>query len=353
MEELICEVTNYLIGQQGTISHPKSDGRVEIPQLLIKKLGWDKKQTAYIKFYNDELLVYTKQIEDNSKNIWIYRITNGRIRIPVSVLRSANLNNKPLYLAIGGENIIIKSKTKSEKIQSFISSLSPEQIKLLYSVFIPEYNIDNIKIDKPDLVDNIHSDAIKNMKNEEDSNFLISVQNVDKAIEERSSILEDFKPELILPDITQPTVFKIVGGPFTFPVIWSENCEELVLPSKGSSDEYIQQLYIIPGIRMLKKSMTIGFLLVQESVFSNIREKVLNNKKDFPEIILWYDSFVDGNFKVYLNPSTDVDTNLIITAQNLCKEPLKFVEQNFRNEEFDDVCSKQFPVLTSTSNIRK
>lgn len=353
MEDLICEVTNYLIGQQGTISHPKSDGRVEIPQPLIKKLGWDKKQTAYIKFYNGELLVYTKKIEDSSKNIWISRITNGRIRIPVSVLRSANLNNKPLYLAIGGENIIVKSKTKSEKIQNFLSSLNPEQIKLLYSAFIPEYNTENVKIDESDLIENVYSDVIKDVEKEEDSNFLNSVQDVDKVLEEKSdNILESCEPELILPDITQPTVFKIVGGPFTFPAIWSENCGELVLPYKERCGGY-QQLYIIPGIRMLKKSMTIGFLLVQESIFSNIREKVLNNKKDFPEIILWYDSFVDGSFKVYLNPSTDVDVNLITTAQNLCKEPLNFIEQNFRYEEFDDVSSKQFPVLTSTYNIRK
>jgi hypothetical protein len=336
MEDLKQKVLNYLIVQHGTISYPKSDGRVEIPQLLIKQLGWDKNNIAYIKFFNNELLIYSKHIEDNSKNIWIIHITNGRIRIPASILKNTKLNNKTLCLTISGKNIVVRSKIKFEKVQLFIDSLSNKQVELLCSVFIPEFEIEKNNIDESEIINIVSKQTVKN----KDQKFINSIQNV-----------ETTSTELIMLDMVQPTVFKVVGDPFTFPAIWLKKNKEIVRPSRSISDNYIQQLYIIPGIHVQKTDQRVGFLLVQEETFLNIKNKIVKNKKDFPEIILWYDPFVSGNFKVYINPPTDFGIDKIKIAQDLCSNPIKFIKQSFRIEEFDDETPEKFPVLV-VQNIR-
>lgn len=332
MEDLKKRALSYFsIQDENEISvNPKSDGRIEIPKLWVKQLGFDKLRVVSISFSDGEFIVH-KCSNEYKDNEWEVRVTDGRVRVPSSVLKLSNLIGKQLFLRINSESITGKSYSIYDKVARFFDTLTENQLQLWCSIFCPDFEIEpNVSISEAqdEILDSVEQKAIDDIVGIEDENALRPIG-----------------PELILLDMAQPTVFKITGGPYTFPAIWLEKDKEIVRPYKGSSDRFIRQLYVIPGFQILKKVKRIGFLLVQEEVFEQIRNKVLEAKKDFPEIILWYDSFVHGNFKVYLNPSTDVDTNIIHLAQTMCNSPMKFIEKNFRVEEFDDVAPEKFPVL--------
>lgn len=334
MEDLKKRALSYFsIQDDNEIAvNPKSDGRVEIPKFWVKQLGFDELKVVSISFSNEKFVIH-KCPEEYQENEWEVRVSGGRIRVPSSLLKLSNLIGKQLFLSINNDSIIGKSYSICDKAIRFFDTLTESQLKLWCSIFSPDFEIESpnaaiISEAQNDILDAVEQSAISDIVDEEDE-----------------ATLKMLGPELILLDMTQPTVFKITGGPYTFPAIWLEKNKEIVRPCKGSSDRFIRQLYVVPGFQILKKVKRIGFLLVQEEVFEQIRNKVLETKKDFPEIILWFDSFVHGNFKVYLNPSTDVDTNIIHLAQTMCNSPMKFIEKNFRVEEFDDVAPEKFPVL--------
>lgn len=337
MEELKKRILN-LIGPQGTICHPKSDGRVEVPQLLIKQLGW-KNGTIYIKSLIGEITIYKKDAKENADNIWEVGMRDGRIRIPNGLIKLANLSNKSVNMFICNEHIVVRNSIRSNNALDFINSLDEKQTRLLYSLFAPEFDIDKVKIDDNEIINQAGKQVIKDIEEQEDKEVMDSL-GVDVDV-----------PTLIMLDMTEPTVFRIVGGPFTFPAVYLEKKKQIVLASKGSSDHYIKQMYIIPGIQIKRKALIYGFLLVQEETFEEIRHKILENKKDFPEIILFFDSFTRGGFRVYINPPTDISNEYISNVQSICKEPLTFVKKMFEVEKRDDEVGR-FPVI-AVQNIKR
>lgn len=252
----------------GYILNPKSDGRIEIPQAVVKHLGWN-----LLKEINYESDIGRICLFENESKASI-KVADGRIRLSLNLLKKAEINNRELCLVINSDGFVIYPKLNFEGMIDFVSSLNEVQVKNLSSILMGQE-------------------------------------------------VKDDKAELILPD--SPMVFKITGGPYVFP---AERDGKNIFFKEGG-----EEFFLVPGIQIKKNDNRYGFLVLSKETFKLVKNIVLNAKKDFVEIILLYDSFVAGGFKVYNNPPTELPNEEIVKSQSVCKDPKKFIDENFNRNK--------------------
>jgi hypothetical protein len=243
-------ITNLICCNFGIKVIPKSDGRIEIPQILIKQMGWEVDK-VFMCFMPREVLISKYRVSGQDV---IIKVADGRIRIPAGQLKKFDLLNKEWVINGAGDTIQARPIINYGNVENFVNSLNEEQMKLASKIF-----------------------------------------GIDTKEEE---------PELIELDKNNPTIFKIINGPFT-------NKEK----------------YLIPGIKISKEGNKIGFLIVENELFNIIRKKVVAHKRDFLELIFSYDAFALGEFVINIHPPIQIENELIIKAQKLCAEPGKFFER--------------------------
>lgn len=293
-------ITTHLVWEHGYVIYPKGDGRVEIPQIFIKQLDWSKNKEVFAQSKFGEIVI-TKNKLLNYDSI---KFTNNRIRISLGILKKANLDKKSLYVISNSNYLIIRtyvdgSNDISNRVYDFISTLNDVQKNQLLSIF------------------------------------------VDK-------IINKVETNLILLDQAKPMVFRIVGPAFTFPAMWCNKNIKIC----ADRPELSSQLYLIPGINIQKQNLESGFLLVSENTFSNIKTKIVEkmgitmSNENIPiELVLFYDVFVDGKFKVYINPPTPIDQSVIENTKKLCSNASNFINKTFAKEKLEDF-PERFPILT-------
>jgi hypothetical protein len=140
------------------------------------------------------------------------------------------------------------------------------------------------------------------------------------------------KPTLFILS-TEDFVFRPVGFPFKFNGYLIPN--ELILNEKG------RPFYLLPGIN--KSNKNSGFLLLSEMVYSRVAY-VIKQHKEYSnrDFIFCHVPFLEGSFKVFLNPIEDILQEEIEEAKAICESPEQFVEETFnKGEEQKDlyVCS--------------
>ena len=309
------QLVEYISTNFGIDLYPKADGRVEIPKEVVLFLGWDSCEIVNTMFEEGNVYVSNGSFD---KNIPI-KVSHGRVRIPVGVLKSAGLHKKSLIATFDLNctmRITADNSNNIEAINEFIDSLTEKQKKNLKDIFIGDtYKINN-EIPNMELV----RAPVNQSDFEKPKMFLLD------AIEDKSFI------------------FKPVGNPYKFKFCWSDK-----VPLLSRDEEDILVSYAIPGINMYNKD--VGFLLVDQITFGKVcyilkkKEEETGIDKDL--IFIFSPKTRIGSFKVYENPKQEVERNIIDRAKLICANPENFLLNNF------DIYSsgkRDFPPTSLTSN---
>jgi len=283
-------IKNYLTWRHGIYVYPKADGRIEVPQSILSKMGWDLKE-IYITAELGEIIISPIPL-DNSGRSMACKLTNGRVRIPYTISKVLGFDKTPVYMVICNGYIIVRSNVNSissnKRIQLFLESLSDSQ--------------------KKDLIAIVRNLPIIN-------NVAISV----------AKEVYSAKPELILPDVVQSIVFRIIGPPACLGcATWLRETKELFL-IKDFND--CSPVFIIPGIQIMNGGFRIGFLLVDTPLYKEISVLV---KRGASELIIWYETSSPTNFRIYVNPITPLENKLMDKAHNMCQDHFEFANDVFK-----------------------
>lgn len=272
--------------------HPRKDGRIEVPQIIVKKMGWNK--DVYISRFDGGLKLSPKL----GQSIINVKHSNGRIIIPKDILKNENVLFKRLRAEINGTSIKIMTEPQyyADLAESIVSAmdldLAKHIIKSIYKKF-------------PDL-SFVKTDA-----------------------------------ELFLPNKENPICFRPVGLPYRFPAYYL-NSKLLKLANGSIKTEKVPELFfIIPGIKKCGTAYSIGFLLVNSKLHGRISYIVSKNGGVHnQDIIIQYSNKDVGNFgsfRAYLGPREKLPDKILKTANRLCKNPKEFLLNNFSRIASQDV----------------
>jgi len=274
------------------IVNPKKDGRVEIPQSIVKIMGWEFHNKLYAYKNKDELILSFEK-KSFGELLGTLKVSNKRIRVPSTFLKKTGLKN----------DISI-----SCKLDSII-------LKIEYT------NIDEIAKKIADKLNDSQAIALLNV--------------LKNRFPENISIKGSSPVRLFLPETTNHLVFRPVDIPYRFSgyyllnnkIVYTNNINPTVKPD---------YFFLLPGIKRLKdRFYETGFLLVNERLYGRILFILSKANLKTPvgrDLILWYDP-IDvgpfGSFKVYTNPPEALPEEIVNRAREDCSNPQSFLENNF------------------------
>jgi len=261
------EILANLLASHGVQVFPKADGRIEIPQSLVRMIGWGRGQKVYISDKPGFLIVSKEKSKNNVRSIIT---TGGRARLPVGVLRNKGFEGKPLALSIEKDCIIARVYCDADDILKTLS-LDNHSIKSLTNVLLGE--------NSPKL-------------------FLLKNQTV------------------VLP----------LRPPFRFPGYFLSTREvvRFEFPQSSIAPEYF---YLLP---VLSEPGKYGFLLLNENDYTiiGIKLKSAGVSLDNPNrgiVPMWLPF---SGWKIFLNPvEHKYDIN---KAREACGKTEDFLKNNFR-----------------------
>jgi len=305
-------LTGLLISRCGIQALPKADGRVEIPQSLVKSIGWHKHQVVFISKKPGELIICGQHSDDV---ICKTTISCGRIRIPAGALRSVGFENKPLLLMLGDGCIVVRidCRGKESDIKQVLGQIEPSNIKELSTLLLGG----NRQFEKPKF-------------------FLL--QRL------RQLVARPIKP------------------PFRFPGYLLSTKELVLFKTFNKVPQKPTMFYLLPIIKMLeptsKERYNFGFLLLTEenygAVVEALRRASVNAKKPNRSLIFLYRPFSLGMWSVYVNPPDDIPEEIVNKAVGICNNPEIFLRNYFREfEEKDTEFIIHMPPPISKENLEK
>lgn len=309
---------DFLITERGVISSPKSDGRIEIPQNIIKTMGWNKHKTIFVKKIPSGLLLTDKDINTNMGKIVV---SYGRVRIPFKILKSVGLNGKKINLTCEDGNVVIKA-SNTELRKNIIELLDgfcdhcEDRLKKVVNFILG--NVEELTIKKEEFTPHKNATFCG-------SPLIIKTPKNNKK-----------EPCLFLLDKNE-LVFRPIGMPFRFPGYYLKLKNELTLYRNFENFTSPNIFYLIPGIKVSTRS--IGFLLINEQIYGNIVYIQGNEHTNFDrDLIFIYRPFSSAMYKVYRNPPLpNINENEINFAKQVCNDPKSFLEKIFRYIEQDDI----------------
>jgi len=346
---------DFLITKRGIVSFPKSDGRIEIPQTIVKMMGWDKCNEIYIKKSPSGLLLTsTTSVRGLVGKVVV---SCGRVRIPAKILRSSNLENKKIVLAIKQDYVIARSDNRKDKeeitelLNGFCSHCKQrlEQIvEFVLGNVTQEPEEEPIKeVKEPEVVEQVNNDTP--FKIEPEKEFFNGLPLIVKDAE------DGVEPFLFLLERDCQMVFRPIDMPYRFPGYWLNHKNELVLfKNYSSSFQKPGMFYLIPGIKRMPclnhfgdsdlhpstKKLRAGFLLVNEQTYGGIaytQDSSALDAKYIRDLIFMYRPFSPAMYKVYKNPPCyDVNYDEIEHARHICDNPINFLDKTFRSFEQND-----------------
>lgn len=267
---------NLLRNDFGVKLFPKSDGRITVPKKLSRLI---EEETVYA-CYDDGIIFVSNNPTLLSKDkTMTIAVSGGRLRIPLSIIKLAELDDKELVAFYDGQDKIILR----ENNVSFLKKM----LKIETSIRVAEVEISeeellkskiNNKIDKPDM-------------------FLLSKDEV--------------------------TVFRPIGNPYCFSLCWQNG-----KPLLAESDEDTATVYAIAGFkRLANKQYFMGFLLIDEDVAGQIKVLIRGGVKINKCDLIFIGSH--GKIKVSYSPNEKLDTNLINQVKLACSDPENFLLEHF------------------------
>lgn len=309
-------ILDFFYTGYGVIAHPKSDGRVEVPQQFIKLMGWDKCDTLYMSYENGAEFYISNDLQFHCEDpVQIEAaVSNGRVRVPAGFLRKIEMCDKPLSFVAGDELGVVRVNNSHNRfrIEEFISSLMPHDIEELALLVSGEGEGDEYE-------EIVHAAEGK-------SEVKIPFGEVARVPIKR--------PHLILLQKVGSTVFRPVGNPYKFKGYWAD--KEIVF-AKDASETDPTTLYLVPGIQRVKQEdggFLFGFLLLDEKMFGKIRDRVVRGpSRDTAidvEMIFMYDCFTFGSFKIYENPPEALPEDILERAKSICSDPERFLLNTFK-----------------------
>jgi hypothetical protein len=298
----------------------KSDGRIEVPRLLIKEMGWEERGTAFFHRATDAIWLYTsyadsKEISAGSELLGQIAVSSGRIRVPLNILNKMGFYGQSFAIAKENDHLSIQPYNcdRGEELDKFIDTLGPLQLRML----------SNFICGKPVDTDTEHMVRPKLRAN---PIFLANKAN---------------------------TVFRAIGLPFRFHGLYIPETKEIVT-STNDNREYCSVFHGIPGIRRDSKGNVIGFLIVNDTTYGSILAALQNTgKRDADvEFLFMYDPMSDSKYKAYVNPPSSIfDCDLDI-ARTLCTDVNGFMNRIFRRLDNNPEKSHLEPPVFTDDNVR-
>jgi hypothetical protein len=285
-------IENYLLTHWKVTVFSKSDGRVEIPQNIIKQVGWKDQKYIHVGFIPGKLyLSKTDAFEFGINYLGEIKVSDRRVRIRSNFLRRCNFIHKPLNLVIADDYIILTLDNRNAdsvgEIRDLIDGFSEIQKKKFINIIMQDFKV------KP------------------------------------------LSPELILLDEKKPLTFRQLGLPFRFSGFWSDRRNEIVLYNGKNRIPFTSVLYIIPGIeKMSNNQYKIGYLLLDSFTYSELVALInLGHVKTDRDII--FCTGVDY-YKICNNPPNDIDRSIINKTKGMFDDKEGFLNKCF-NTTNDDI----------------
>jgi len=288
-------LVNLLTSEHGIRVKPKRDGRVEVPQNLVKAVGWDKRQVVFI---SKEPGVLTLCGSRSNLTIGKTKVSKGRVRIPAGILKSVEFIRKPLVLSLGKDYISARvcCEDKIEDIKQVIG-----------------------RIQQPDI--------------EELSSILIGKKEF---VEPQLFLLQD---GLVVQPIRPP--FKFFGYYLSTKEVVYINPDET---RKGDI------FFLLPVIKFSQpqeaERFKLGFLLLNEynyaTTYKTLHRARVDCRNPNRSLIFLYRPFTFGMWSVFINPPGDMPVD-IQKANNICKDPERFLRTFFRQFEKKDLGNIVWP----------
>lgn len=312
MEE---QLVNFLTTDFGVELFPKADGRVEIPKDVVLFLGWNKSDIINLFFNDGNVYVSDGTFE---KNIQI-KVSHGRVRIPIGVLKSAGLYRKSLIATFDLNctmRLTASNSSSNWAINEFIGSLTKHQAEALVNIFMGKSSRDDNSIPSMEIA----KISVNQEKLPRPEMFIL------EALEEKSFI------------------FRPTGNPYKFNFCWVDKTPMLC---KNEDNSLVS--YVIPGIR--RGEDKVGFLLIDETTFGKVcyilKRKNETTAIDKDLIFMFSPKTKIGSFKVYENPKQEINQELVEQSKLVCSNPERFLTSNFNIYSGGN---KDFPPTTITTN---
>lgn len=378
---MLCDKTNALVSaltaRLGTLVHPKSDGRIEIPRSLVRLMGWENKQTILITRLNGYLEL-SVAAPIGVPIIGRVSISMERARIPMSMLRMAGMNRcKTLVISAGLNSIPSLSVRpwiidKQDELYQIIDDAGPQIRDRLYSILVDHDHqtgtsagppVVPVSLDpgpwvKARSADRLLSVPMDGFSPDPGRSPCQSLTLPRPPVDELESTIHSpmvDKAKLFLPEFSAPTVVRVIGSPFAFQSHWvAQIGGGTIIPHRSSECKCCgirapDRMYLIPIIRR-KESLSTGYLLVKEELRAKIGRALAGSNPTLFDLILYYKPFVDGMFDVYRNPPEPMPDGLVECAQTACGDPNTFLANTFPEQEGFAVPSRM-PALLVPGNF--
>ena len=238
-------LVNLLSTNFGIDLYPKSDGRVEIPKHIISSVGWDSLELVYMSsdMYENIYISSDCSLLDIAEGevAASVAVSHGRLRIPAGFLKKIGLLNRNLVAVsdMSGTLYIKPDNSNSgDALVEIINNLNEDVVKQLSKAlsgltenYIPNMELVRVSVNQSELP----LAELFMLEGNENSSF----------------------------------VFRPINNPYKFKCCW---VDKVPLISK-SDNEHTATLYLIPGIKRIKKDKgggIPGFLIIDETTFGKI-----------------------------------------------------------------------------------
>lgn len=284
------------ISGNGIVLSPKADGRLEIPQSIVRLFGWNNKSTIRISRQQIGLKLTTKELFEES---YATKVSCGRVRIPAGIIKEFGFYQKQMLLFIcNNDEVIIRPKIDECNLTSIINKIDKEILDQLW------LTLNGCSHNEPTVPLIVNEKSVRNLTDSGDK----------------------IKPQLFTLNTNAYFIFRIVGMAYR---VAGKSYGNVVTITRNGTDKF----YLIPGIRVNDNSF--GFLLLDSDVFgflsSLIREHRIEKTLYSRNTIFMYNSF-DCRFSIYFDPVESHHLQAI--AEEVCKDPEKFIGENLESRTF-------------------
>lgn len=337
-KDLFAYLAERLSCVDGTVLYPKGDGRVEIPQSLVRLMGWKNKCRVEIGLSGHQRLCLTgNERTATARHLGSVVVSMERVRIPASILRKAELDIGDRKSVVVVPQMPSSFCMDKDPCLSVVPDLGSRfNMARAWFEAIGQRNCELLAASlegKPVLADPepvIPPDPVQEM-----------VENLREPSQ---------PPKLFFPSPFKPTVIRVIGKPFLFQAHW-------VATSGGGTfaahkddacplckDRGPERMYLIPVLRRGADMEQAGFLLAKEELRAVIGKVLAGANPTSLDMILYYRPFAYGMFEVFKNPPEPIPEGVLEKAQETCGNPDAFLDSVFK-ESFAPTVPARSPAV--------
>jgi hypothetical protein len=318
-----------LLDARGTILYPKGDGRIEIPQGLVRLMGWRNKSIVRIGTCLRGLSLASDDFPV-PEPLGQVAVSMDRVRIPVSILRKAGINGKP-------------GVTVTPDLNKPMLIVLPYMLDRVGSVATVLSEMGEATCAK--LLAAIDGKTVSARLREADA--------VPELVPGTEPLDSGTEPKLFFPSPFKPTVIRVIGQPFMFQAHWVatvgggtfivHKVECPLCKERGP-----ERLYLVPVIRRGAELEQAGFLLAKEELRAVIGRVLSGSNPSAFDLMLYYKPFAYGMFEVFRKPPEPLVDGLVESAQEMCGDPDAFLESVFAEPDADAVAQRSPAVMVKS-----